>query len=71
MIASLNPQRLLNVVKFSADDKNFEPPAIASQLKVTHSEGLPNGLQHQDLNVAFTTHQTNRLFCVSLVQKDV
>jgi protein O-GlcNAc transferase len=64
MIAFLNKQRLSNIAEFSNDSENAKSPASETTLKATHSEGLPHWLQHQQLSLAFTTYQTNRLFCV-------
>ncbi len=36
----------------------------ASTLEATHSEGFADWLQQQQLSLAFTTYQTNRLFCL-------
>ncbi|MDM7937534.1 MAG: TIGR03032 family protein [Cyanobium sp. CZS 48M] len=40
------------------------PPGAA--VRLIHSEGLATWLQQQALSLAFTTYQTNRLFCLGL-----
>ncbi|PZD74981.1 Lipopolysaccharide assembly protein B [Acaryochloris thomasi RCC1774] len=61
MTASLNEPRL-------SSTPGGDAGVAAPTLEATHSEGFGHWLQQQQLSLAFTTYQTNRLFCLGTTQ---